>query len=96
MFNRFFNLLHLGEDNNLSDLLVFTTGLDAILLLGIKPSPTLQFDHPEDGVDDHSRGVPFANMCANSLHVSILADYELFKQRMLLALEAGLTFTVNA
>ena len=52
MFNSFLIVLHLGEDNNLSDLLVFTTGLDAIPLLGIKPSPTLQFDHPEDGVDD--------------------------------------------
>ena len=42
-------------------------------------------------MDDHSRGVPFANTCANCLHIPVLADYELFKERMLLALEVGLT-----
>ena len=63
--------------------------------LGIEPSPTLIFDHPADDVGDHSRGVPFANTCTNCLHVPVLADYELFKERMMLALEFGLSF-VNA
>ena len=83
------------EDNKLCDLLVFATGLDAIPQLGIEPSPTLVFDHPADDVDDHSRGVPFANTCANCLHVPVLAGYELFKERMMLALEFGRSF-VNA
>ena len=87
-------MFHFAEDNNkLCDLLVFATGLDAIPPLVIEPSTTLAFDHPEDDGDDHSRGVPFANTCANCLHIPVLADYELFKERMLLPLEVGLSFT---
>ena len=91
----FITLFHFAEDNKLGDLLVFATGLDAIPPLGIEPSPTLVFDHPADDEDDHSRGVPYANTCANSLHVPVLADYELFKERMMLALEVGQSF-INA
>ena len=83
-------MFHFAEDNKLCDLLVFATGLDAIPPLGIEPSPTLVFDHP---ANDHSRGVPFANTCANCLHVPVLADYELFKEMMMLALEVGVSFT---
>ena len=54
--------LHFGEDNQLGDLLVFAMGLDGIPPLGIEPSPTLAFDHPEDDEDDHSRSVSFANV----------------------------------
>ena len=85
--------LHFAEDNKTTSSLVFTTDLDAIPHLGIELLPTLKLNHPEDDEDDHSRGVPLANTCANCLHVPILADYELFKQSMLLALEVGLTFT---
>ena len=86
-------MFHFAEDNKLCDLLVFAMGLDAIPPLGIEPSPTLVFDHPEDDVDDHSRGVPFANTCANCLHIPVLDDYELIKERMVLTLEVGVSFT---
>ena len=85
-------VFHFAEDNKLCELLVFATGLDAIPPLGIEPSPTLVFDHPADDVDDHSREVPFVNTCANCLHIPVLADYELFKERMLLALRGRLEF----
>ncbi len=63
--------------NMLANLLVFATGLDVIPPLGIDPSPSLQFDHPEDDDNHYMRGVPFANTCANCLHIPVLPDYEL-------------------
>ena len=77
----------------LANLLVFATGLDVIPPLGIDPSPSLQFDHPEDDDNPYVRGVPLANTCANCLHIPVLPDYELFKSRMLLAMEVGVSFT---
>ena len=81
------------ENNQLQDLLRFVTCLDAIPPLGIMPEPTLAFDLTEDEENIHTRGVPYANTCINCLHVPILSSYELFKERMLLALELGLSFT---
>ena len=63
----------------LANLLVFATGLDVIPPLEIDPSPSLQFDHPEDDDNHYMHGVPFANTCANCLHIPVLSDYELFK-----------------
>ena len=66
----------------LANLLMFAPGLDVIPPLGFDPLPSLQFDHPE-GDDNHCmRGVPFANTCANCLHIPVLHDYELFKSLM--------------
>ena len=72
---------------------MFATGLDVIPPLGIDPLPSLQFDHPEDDDNHYMCGVPFANTCANCLHIPVLHDYELFKSRMLLAMEMAVSFT---
>ena len=76
----------------LANLLVFATGLHVIPPLEIDPSSSLQFDHPEDDDNHYKRGVPFANTCANCLHIPVLPDYSLFKSRMLLAIEVGVSF----
>ena len=68
---------------------MFATGLDVIPPLEIDPSPSLQFDHPEDDDNHYMRGVPFANTYANCLHIPVLPDYELFKIRMLLSMDVG-------
>ena len=73
------NFIAFAETNMLANLHVFATGLDVIPPLEIDPSLSLQFDHPEDDDSHYMRGVPFANTCANCLHIPVLSDYELFK-----------------
>ena len=73
----------------LANLHVFATGLGVIPPLEIDPSPSLQFDHPEDDDNHYMRGVPFVNTCANCLHIPVLPDYELFKSLMLLSMDVG-------
>ena len=57
----------------------FVTGLDTIPSLGFDPSPRIRFHHPNP-VDDGLPYMPYTTACATILTVSVLSDYDLFKE----------------
>ena len=80
MLIAFFILLS-DEPNGVQTLLGFVTGLDTIPSLGVDPSPRLRFHHPNpvDGYDGLPY-MPYTNACANIFTVTVLSDYDLFKE----------------
>lgn len=56
------------------------------------PPPRLEFSHPSN-IHDLREAVPYSNACANTLRIPVLPEYEMFKERMNLALDIGDIFT---
>lgn len=79
------------KPDGLESLLQFVTGLDVAPMLGFDPSPELKFSHPD--VDNPLDGTPYANTCSNSLTIPVLQSYEIFVDRMNMALTFGTFFT---
>lgn len=77
------------EEGLLAKLVCFATGSETIPVLGFIPQPTIGFRHVEELADpnDVTKEFPKANTCGNVLMLPILANYNLFKERMNAVLE---------
>lgn len=81
----------LEEPEGLQNLLTFITGYDTVPPLGFDPPLSLHFIHTENDSDDDA--VPYANTCANMLQIPVLSSFDVFQERMHLAVKLGTTFT---
>ncbi|XP_063436086.1 G2/M phase-specific E3 ubiquitin-protein ligase-like [Mytilus trossulus] len=79
------------EPEGLQNLLTFITGYDTVPPLGFDPPLSLHFIHTENDSDDDA--VPYANTCANMLQIPVLSSFDVFQERMHLAVKLGTTFT---
>ena len=91
------NVMHcyLSDQDRLSTLLVFVTGLDEIPALGFEPTPSVTFGHAEDlSATDLTSQFPVANTCSHQLRLPVLATYDEFANNMTAAIEMSTTFTL--
>jgi len=80
------------DENRLSDLLIFVTGLETVPPLGFDPQPSLTFAHIDD-VTNISQSFPFANTCSNSLRIPVLPTYAEFNSNFKAAMSMAVTFS---
>ena len=72
-----------SEPGALTDVLQFSTGSRELPPLGLNPTPTIVFRHPEDlEENDATKEFPMANTCGNVLHLHVVNNYRTFQQGM--------------
>lgn len=81
------------DEERLSQLLIFITGLDVIPPLGFHPQPALKFGHDDIDDMDPRKEFPISNTCINSLSIPIVSSYERFKSNMNAAIDMSTTFS---
>lgn len=59
--------------------------------LGFDPPLQLSFKHTEN--ENSYDAVPYVNTCANTLQIPVVSAFVVFKERMLLAVQLGTSFT---
>ena len=93
MCNVFLILYDIFPDKpqGLQNLLIFITGFGMVPPLGFDPPLQLSFKHTEN--DNSDDAVPYANTCANTLQIPVVSSFVVFKERMILAVQLGASFT---